>query len=111
MRARDIPKRVNPKRLHKILSVNISKQGIGPNHAGISEKDIQPAISSESIVDNFLDSFLVRRIKLSDMNIHSRVGGIDLGLVRLQVRVVKVADVDCFCPVGGELVRRGTANP
>jgi hypothetical protein len=76
----------------------------------IREKHIQPAVSADGIVHHPLDLRLLGRIHLHDMDVGGRVEGRELALVRRQMAVVVVADVDGTGAVGGELVRRGTAD-
>lgn len=75
-----------------------------PNSASIGEEHVQPTITGDSVPDDLLDGCLVGGVKAAGVDVNVGPRGVDLALVRLQVLVVKVTDVDGPGAVLGELV-------
>lgn len=78
---------------------------MGTSNPGVCKHDVQPSVTLESIVHDLLDGGLVRSVELAGVYLAARVEGLHLPLVVVEEFVVKVADVDSFGTVLGELVR------
>lgn len=62
------------------------------------------------MVHHLLDRLLVGRVELPHVHVDGRVQGVDLALVRVQVRPVEVADIHGPRAVLGEQVRARAAD-
>lgn len=105
-----LPKSIHPHRIHKLVPINLRKQLGLPHNPGIREENVQPAVLGNRIVDNGRHGLLIRGVELPHVHVHARVERLHLALVRGQVGVVVVADVDCLGAVVGELVGAGAAD-
>ncbi len=78
--------------------------------AGVGEEDVEALVLGQRIVDNGLDLLLVADVALAGMHLDGGEGSVDFLLVRFEVCVIKVADVDCLCAALGVLVGGGSAD-
>lgn len=77
---------------------------MGPNNASISEVNVETAVALERVVDYLLHRLLVGRVELARVDIDFGPQRVDLALVRLEVAVIVVAQVDGFGAVLGKLM-------
>lgn len=80
------------------------------NDACIGKEDVETAVTLEGIVHDFLDGLLVGSVKLPCVHLDIGPCGFDVLLVRREVGVVIIADVDCSGPVLSELKGGSSAN-
>jgi hypothetical protein len=83
---------------------------VGAYRAGVGEEDIEAAVPLERIVDDLLHRFLVGGVKLACVDVDLGPRGVDLALVRLEVGVVIVTEVDGLGSVRCELMGGSPAD-
>lgn len=104
------PESISPHSIHKPIRINLRKQPRLPDNASIRKENIQPTILGHRIIDHSHHGLFVAGIELPHVHVDAGVEGFHLALVRCQMLVVVVADVDCFSAVVGELVGAGAAD-
>lgn len=72
--------------------------------ARIGEHDVQPTVPIDGIIHDSLDGRFVTGIELTNMHIDARVERLDLPLMGLQMRCVRVTEVDGPGAIAGELM-------
>lgn len=77
---------------------------MGTCDSGVCKHHVQPSIALEGIIHDLLDGGFVRGIELAGVYLAAGVERLDLPLVVAQEFIVKVANVDSFGAILGELV-------
>lgn len=104
------PKRVHTHNLSKVFRVKLNERVHRPGNAGIGEEDVEPAVSTEGIIDNSLDGLFVGSIELANMNVYPGIERLNILFVCFKIGVVKVADIDGLRPILGKLMGRSATN-
>lgn len=81
-----------------------------PNYSGICKKYIETSIHFYGVVDDSLHRLLVCSIEFSSVDFDGGIQRCEFALVSLEMRVIVVADIDCFCSVKGKLVSGCSSN-
>ena len=104
------PQGVRPQDSHKLLFAELGKSNSLTHDARVSEKDIEPSVALDSVIDDFLHARLIGGVETPGVDLDGGEGGDDLGLVGFQMCSVIVADVDCAGTAFGELVSGGATD-
>ena len=104
------PERVHPQNVHKVVGVDLAEQGVRADGAGVGEEDVESAVPLQSIVDHLLHRLLVGGVELPRVHVDLVPQAVDLALVRLEVAVIVVADVDGLGAVLRELMGGGSSD-
>lgn len=105
-----LPQGIYAHNVHEFGIIKLSKQRGLARDAGIGKEDVEAVVLGQRVVDDGLDLFLIAGVELAGVHLDRGESGIDLLFMRLEVRVVKVADVDCLCAALGILVGGGSAD-
>lgn len=105
-----VPQDVCPQRLHELLAFDVHEDFRLPDDPRVREHDVQSAVFRHRLVHHAFHVGLVRGVEVPGVDVDVRVEGFQLALVRRQVLVRVVADVDGSGAVVGELVGGGAAD-
>lgn len=101
-----VPESIDAHRPHEAVRLGI-KQVLAVGDAGIGKHDVEAAIQLQRLLDDALDRGLVGGVEAPRVHLDGRIQRLQLSLMRLEMLAAKVAQKHCFCPILGELVRRG----
>lgn len=100
-------------RLHgaqECLGLDLGEELGGADDACVGEEDVETPVGGEGVINDRLYARGIRSVELARVDVDGRVQGQDFALVRLQMGVSEVAEVDGPGPVLGELVSGSAAN-
>lgn len=104
------PERVGPEDRHELVVGKVRKDDIAARHAGIGKEDVEAAVAAQRVVHDGLDLSVVGGVEAASMDVDGGKGGLELAAVRLEVAVVKVAEVESPRTTLGKLVGGGAAD-
>ncbi|RBQ68019.1 hypothetical protein VDGD_21617 [Verticillium dahliae] len=104
------PQHVGAHHLHKVRLGDVGEQGHGPDDAGVGEEDVEAAVGRDGVRDDVPDGLLLSGVEAAHVDLDGRVRSPDLGGVGVEVRAVKVAEVQGARAVLGKLVGGGAAD-
>lgn len=107
---RNVPRRVGLHDLHELALVHVFEVGGRADDSRVGEEDVEAPVPRHGLVDDALDGGLVGGVELPHVHVDFGVELAQVALVRGQIAVVEVAEVEGAGAALGELVRGGAAD-
>ena len=106
----DLPQDVDLQGPHQLVAADVGEDARRSDDGGVGEEDVQAAVSLQGIVDDRLHLAIIGSIELARVDVDGRVERLDLPLVRLQMLVVVVTEVDGSGAIQSELMGGGSTD-